>query len=173
VVGQFEEALERVVQAFRSRAWIATRVEVGTADVAYEQGIARENEPGLFGPAAPVGDDVCVVRGCVARCGERPDERVPELDKLTVTEGHVLEIHLRPGRQISGRARLGERWQSGHVVRLQVRLEDGSDRSTEAPRFLEVFVDEVGVRVDDREPPVGEAAEDVARAGRGGKEEGP
>ena len=58
------------------------------------------------------------------------------------------------------------------MVGLHVRLEDGADRCTEAPCLVDVFVHELGVRIDDRELVVREAAEQVARARRGRKENG-
>ena len=37
------------------------------------------------------------------------------------------------------------------MIGLHVRLEDGTDRCAETPCFFEVLVDELGVRIDDRE----------------------
>ena len=64
--------------------------------------------------------------------------------------------------------------ESGHVVGLDVRLEYGPDRRAESPCLLEVLVHEPGVRVDDdSELMVRQAAEQVARAGRGCEEKRP
>jgi hypothetical protein len=38
-------------------------------------------------------------------------------------------------------------------------LEHGADRCAETPRFLDVLVHEVGVRINDRELAVGETAQ--------------
>ncbi len=173
VVGELEQELDRGVQRFRRRLRIAAHVQVGATDVADEERIAGEDEPGLFRTPAPVGDDVGVVRrGVAGRC-ERSHERVPELDDLTVTDRDMLEVDRSPSRQIRGRSGLDERGQPGDVIGLHVRFEDGTDRRTETPGFLEVLVDEVGVRIDDGEPAVREAAELVARAGGGRKEKRP
>ena len=59
------------------------------------------------------------------------------------------------------------------MVRLNVRLEDGRDRRPRSLGGLQVGLDELDVRVDDRERRVREAAEEVARAGGLVVEEGP
>ena len=56
--------------------------------------------------------------------------------------------------------------QPGHVVGLHVRLEDRDDRRALGLGEREVLVDQVDVRIDDREPPVRLAAEQVRGAGR-------
>jgi LysR family transcriptional regulator, low CO2-responsive transcriptional regulator len=52
------------------------------------------------------------------------------------------------------------------VIGLYVRLEHRDDRCADRGRALEVAIDECLVRIDDREPPRGGAAEEVARARR-------
>ena len=148
-------------------------MQVRATDVANEERVAGEDEPGLFRAPAPVGDDVGVVCGRVPGRRERPHDRVPELDHLTVTERDDVEVDRRARREVRRRARLDERRQPGDVIGLHVRLEDGTDRRTEAPCLFEVLVDELGVRIDDRELVVRQAAEQVARARCGGKEKRP
>jgi hypothetical protein len=53
----------------------------------------------------------------------------------------------------------------GDVVGLDVGLDDGGDLGALCFGQRDVFVDEVDVRVDDREPPDGLAAEQVRSAG--------
>ena len=79
-------------------------MQVGPADVADEQRVAGEHEPGLLVATAPVGDDVGVMGGRVPRCRESADDRVAEFDRLTVVQRNVVEGDARPGREVSGRA---------------------------------------------------------------------
>src|SRR5207247_3294900 len=60
----------------------------------------------------------------------------------------------------------------GQMVGLDVCLEDRDDRRSGTRRLLEIAVDELLVRVDDREPRLRQTAEQVARAGRLREEEG-
>jgi ABC-type bacteriocin/lantibiotic exporter with double-glycine peptidase domain len=50
------------------------------------------------------------------------------------------------------------------VVGVEVRLEDGDDRSADPFRRSEVLPDELVVRVAHREPRFRQAAEEIARA---------
>jgi hypothetical protein len=78
-------------------------------------------------------------------------------------EHDVLELDAGIGRQVGGRARArDELGQAGDVVCLHVRLEDRHDWRTQRGRCGEVVVDEVGVRVDDRELGVRASTEQVA-----------
>src|ERR1044072_1603609 len=105
--------------------------------------------------------------GCVAGSCERWNARVPELDELSVGERDVLEIDVRAGRQVRGRAgRLDERGQAGDVVRLDMGLEDGDDPRTCLLGLRQVRVDELLVRVDHCDLPVRETAQQVRRARR-------
>src|SRR5205823_11556131 len=68
--------------------------------------------------------DLGVVGGSVPGGGNRRDDRVSELDHVTVGQRDVLELDPGVGRQIRGRAgALGERRQSGrseeHTSELQ------------------------------------------------------
>ena len=75
----------------------------------------------------------------------------------------MLELDSGVGRQIGGRARArDELGQAGEVVCLHVRLEDRHNRRAQHGRGSEIGVDEVGVRVDDRELGVRAATEQVA-----------
>jgi hypothetical protein len=77
----------------------------------------------------------------------------------------VLESDAGAGRQVGGRARArDELGQAGDVVRLHVSLEDRHDQRPQRCRGREIAVDEVGVRVDDRELGVRAATEQVAGA---------
>jgi hypothetical protein len=173
VVGQLEQTANRAEELPRARLGFSACVEIRTADVADEEGIAREDEPRIFGSPPPIGDDVGVVCGGMPGGGKRPNERVSELDHLTVGERRVLEVDVGADGEVRGRpCRLDERGKPGDVVGLHVRLEDGRDGRARALRRLQIAVDELHVRIDDRERGAGEAAEQVARAGRLLVEEG-
>ena len=128
-------------------------MQVRTADVADEQGVAREHQPRLVVAAAAVGDDIRVVRGCMPRRRQGAHDRVAELDDVRVLERHVRELDAGVPRQVRLRSGRGdERRQAGDVIGLDVRLEHRDDRRACTFRLGEVRVDEVGVGVDDREP---------------------
>ena len=77
----------------------------------------------------------------------------------------MLELHARVDRQIGASAgALHECRQARDVVGLDVRLEHRGDRRADRGRGFEVGVHEVGVRIDDRELRMREAAEQVAGA---------
>jgi hypothetical protein len=167
MVGQLEQPLEACVQQECLAARVAGDVQVGSADVADQERVAAEDKPRLLCPTPPIGDRVCVMRGRVPRRRDRGNERVPELDHIAVGQCNVLELDSGTGRQVSGRARArDELGQAGHVVRLHVRLEDRHDRRAQRGRVGKVAVDELGVRVDDRELGVRPATEQVAGARR-------
>jgi hypothetical protein len=149
-------------------ARIVGDVQVGAPHVADQERVTAEDEPRLVGPAPAIGDRVSVVGGRVAGGGDRRHERVAELDGLSICERDVLELDAGTGRQIWGRAgAVDQRGQSRDVVCLHVRLEDGDDRCTQRGRCRKVVLDEVGVRVYDREFAVRSAAKQVAGAGAG------
>jgi hypothetical protein len=87
----------------------------------------------------------------------------PELDHIPVGQCDVLELDSGVGRQVRGcahaRAELG---QAGEVVCLHVRLEHRHDRCAQRGRCSEVIVDELGVRVDDRQLGLRAATKQVA-----------
>jgi hypothetical protein len=61
--------------------------------------VARKDEPGLGAAAPPVGDRIREVGWSVARCRDRRDDRVPQLNGVTVGKGHVLEVDAGSGGQ--------------------------------------------------------------------------
>ena len=104
-------------------------MEIGTTDVADEKRIAGEDEPRLLRPASAVGHDEREMRGCMTRGCERCDDCVPELDHRAVRKRVVGELDTCPSGEIGGRAGgLDEGGQAGHVIRLDMSLEDGGDR---------------------------------------------
>ena len=168
MVGQLEQPPQARVQEPRLAVRVAGDVQVGPADVADQQRVAAEHQPRLVVAAAPVGDRVGVMGGRVAGRRDRRHDRVAELDHLAVGERDVLELDPGARRQVGGRAgALDERRQPGDVVGLHVRLEHRDDRRADRGRRREVVVDEIDVRVDDRELAVRRAAEQVAGAGAG------
>ena len=105
------------------------------------------------------------MRGGVSGRGERADRRVAQLDDLAVAERDVLERDARPLGQVRrGSGALDELRQAGHVVGLHVRLEHGHDRDALRLGQRDVAVDEVDVRIDDREARLALAPEQVGRA---------
>jgi hypothetical protein len=78
------------------------------------------------------------------------NDRVPELDDLAVRQADVLELDACIGREVRGRPGVDERREPGHMVGLHVRLEDRGDRRPHAFGRLEIGVDELDVRIDNR-----------------------
>ena len=115
-----------------------------------------------------------MVRGSVPRGRERANDRVPELDHVAVVERDVLEVDPGAGGQVRACSRRSnECGQAGDVVGLDMRLEDSRDRGPGPLGLLEVAVDELDVRIHDRECRVAEAPEEVARTRRLFVEKGP
>ena len=140
-------------------------MQVGAADIADQERVAAEQEPRLLGTAPPVGDRVGVVGGCMTRCCDRRHECVPNLDHVAVGERDMLELDARADGYVGGRAgALDQQGQAGDMVGLDVCLKYGHDRRPDLRCRLEVLLDEIGVRVDDREFGVRAAAEQVAGA---------
>ena len=148
-------------------------MQVGAADVADQERVAREDEPRLFGAAAPVGDHVRVVSRRVPGRGKRAHDRVSERDDFPVGERDVFEVDDPAGGQIRRSTGFDKSGKSGDVVCLDVGLKDSADRRSETLRLLEIALDEVEVRIDDGELTVGKAAEEVARTCSRLEEEGP
>jgi hypothetical protein len=141
-------------------------MQVRAPDIADEQRVAGEDEPGLLCSPSPVGDEVRVVRRRVPRRGESANDGVSELDDVTVSEGGMGELDAGLGWKICRRSRcLDQRGKPRHVVGLHVRLEYGRDRSTRPLGCLQVPVHKLNVWIDNGEVRLGEAAEQVARAG--------
>ena len=105
------------------------------------------------------------MRSGVSGGGDRLDLRVAELDHLAVRERTVLEGDSGTLRQVRGRAGTPhELRQPGHVVGLDVRIEHGDDRHALGAGQPDVLVNEVDVRVGDRELAVRLAAEQIRGA---------
>jgi len=163
VVSQLEEPQQACVQQACLPVRVAGNVQVGSTDVADQERVAAEHEPGLLGAAASVGYGVGVVGRRVSRRCDRGHERVAELDRFTVDECDVLERNSRIGRQVGGRTgALDQSGQPRDVVRLYVRLEDGNDRRPQFGRRGQIVVDQIRVRIDHRQLAVRAAAEQVA-----------
>ena len=140
-------------------------MQIGTAHIPDKERVAGEDEPRILGPTAQVGDDVRVVGRRVTRRREGTHERIAEFDPLAVGEFRVLELNWRAGREKRCRTRhLDQRGQSGDMVRLHVRLENGDDRCTRTLGLSQVVVDERLVRIDDCEPSFRQTAEEVRGA---------
>ncbi len=165
-VRQREQPLQRVVQLPGERFRIAAGVQIRPTDVADRQRIAGEDEPEVVSPATKVRDAVSVVSRSMTWSRKRADVRVPELDDVAVGKRLMGELDGRVSREVRRCAGcLDERGQPRHVVCLHVRLENRGDRRARTLRLREVAVDERFVRVDDGEPPVSQAAEEVRAAG--------
>src|SRR5215210_199816 len=169
VIGKPEQSLvQRVVElsGHLLRCLLAVGVEVGASGVPHEQSIAGQDHPRLRA-AGQIGDEIGVMDGGMAGCGDGLDDGVAELDDLPVAEGDMVEADSRVGGEVGRRARaLDQPGQAGDVVGLDVRLKDGDDRDLLPLGQLDVVVDKVGMGIDDREPLLRLAAEEVGRAGR-------
>ena len=158
-VPEREEPLERPEEP--AGALLGVDCEIRARDVAHEERVAGDDEPGLLA-AAPVGDEIRgvlrpVAGGCKSRDGDLADR-----DRVAVGERLVLELDPCAGRHVDGGAgRLGQAALAGDVVGVVVRLEDVGDPEAVLLGELEVGLD-VPFRVDDRRlAPVGD---DVGRA---------
>src|SRR5215210_6162681 len=90
-----------------------------------------------------------------------------EHPRLPAAQGDMVEADSRVGGEVGRRARaLDQRRQTGDVIGLDVRLKDGDDRDLLRLGQLDVVVDKVDMGIDDREPLLRLAAEEVGRAGR-------
>ena len=142
-------------------------MQIRPPDIADEQRIAREDQPRLGVPAARVGDDVGVVRRRMPGRPERTYARVSERDLRAVLEFLVVELDRGPRRQVCRRTRrFDQRRQPRDVVRLNVRLQHSNDRRSGPLRLIEIGIDERFVRIDHRELPLAQAAEEIRRARR-------
>jgi hypothetical protein len=167
VVGEGEQALgQRAIQGAPHvlDAERATGVQVGAPDVADEQRVAGQHEPGLVA-AAVVGDDVGVMRRRVPGRGHREHLGIAEADDIAVGERMVVEGDSGCVGEVGRRARArDELGQPRDVVGVHVGLEDRDDRHALGLRLRDVAVDEVDVRIGHGEGAVGLAAEQVGRA---------
>ena len=117
-------------------------MQVRPPDIADQERVAGENQPGLAVPAATVGHHVRVVGRRMPGRRERAHARVPERKLCAVLELLVLELDPRSSRQVRRRVgRLDERRQPRDVVRLHVRLEHGRDLGADGGRRRQVLVD--------------------------------
>ena len=160
-VAESEEALHRGVQP--ARALLLVDREIGPGDIADEERVARDDEPGLRATAL-VRDQVGGVLGPVARRRERGDRDLPDPHRVPVGQRLVREVDARRGGDVDGRARrLRQPALAGDVVCVVVRLQHVRDREAVLLGEPEVVLD-VPLRVDhDRLAPVrddvGSAAE--------------
>jgi hypothetical protein len=150
VVRQLEQPPDRVEQL--AREWLRPTfgVQVRSANVADEQRVACEDEPGFVRAAAAVADYIRVMGRRVARRGERLHERVTEINRPTVSERRGGELDadaFGKVRRCSGR--LHQRRQAGEVIGLEVRLKDGDDRRANPLGRLEVALNQVDMGIDD------------------------
>jgi hypothetical protein len=122
-------------------------VQIRASRVTDQQCVSRQDEPGLLAPGV-VRYEVGVVGRGVARRDDRPQLGVAELDDLAVVERDMLELHPAVGGHVSDcSGPLDQGGKPGHVVGLEVRLEDGDDRHALCLRERHVVVDQVDVRI--------------------------
>ena len=108
-----------------------------------------------------------MVRGRVARRGDRLQLGVARAHDLAVGERVMLELDAGALRQVGRRAGAGdEGGEARDVVGLHVRLEHGDDLRALRLGQRDVLVDEIDVRVDDGERAVRLAAQEIRGAGR-------
>ena len=155
VVGQRQQPLgQRAVQRARHLldGVLAVGVQVGAAGVADQQRVAGQHEPRLVA-ARVVGDEVGVMRERVAGRGDRLHLGVAELDDLAVGERVMLELDAGALRQIRASRRCARRARAARRRGRPARA-CRTPRRSATPCALgerDVLVDEVDVRVDDRE----------------------
>jgi hypothetical protein len=108
-----------------------------------------------------------MVRRGVPGRGDRLDLGVAEPHGFAVGERVVVELHAGAGRQVRPRAgALHKRRQSRDVIGLHVRLEHRHDRDALGVGQRDVVVDQVDVRIHDRELAVRGAPQQVGGARR-------
>jgi hypothetical protein len=144
---------------------VAGDVQIRAANIADQQRVAAEDEPGLVVAPAPVGNRVGVVRRRMARGRDRGKDGIAELHRITAGERDVRELHSCAGWQIGGRrAAFDERRQAGDVIRLHVRFDHGNDRRTSTFGLVQIRLDQRFVWINHRELALGQAAEQVRGA---------
>jgi hypothetical protein len=167
VIRELEQASHRAKEIASTWLRMSAGMQVGAPDIPDKKRVAGEDEPRLLCSTSPVGDEVGVVRRRVPRRSESANDGVSKLDDVTVIEGGVGELDPSLGWKVGRRSRrLDQRRKPRNVVGLDMRLEDSRDRSTRALSRLDVPVHKLNVGIDDRELRAGEAAEEVAGAGR-------
>ena len=117
------------------------------ADVADEQGITGQREPGFFG-AGRIRDEQGDALGCVTRRMQNAQANVTEFDHIPLSQGFMSIfgsagfVHVNICTRSSSQVGV-----TGNVVRMQMCLDDVSDLQSAALRHIEVFLD-LAVRVD-------------------------
>jgi hypothetical protein len=102
------------------------------------------------------------MRICVTGRGNRLELGVAEPDDLAIGEGMVVELDARARREVRrGAGARHELGQTGDMIGLHVRLEDGDDREVMGTGESEVCVDELEVGIDYRELTTALAAEEI------------
>ena len=102
----------------------------------------------------------------MARRRDGADDRVAQRHDLAVARRVVLEVDPGAFGQVCGRAGArDELGQPGDMIGLDVGVEDARDRCALRLGSRDVVLDEVDVRVDDRERAVRLAPEQVRGAG--------
>ena len=145
-VAEREQALDRLVQA--ARAFLLVDREVGPGDVADEERVARDHEPGLVAPAR-VCDEVGGVLRAMPGRRERGHRDVADRDLVAVAERLVREVDAGRRRHVDrGAGCLREPPLAGDVVGMVVRLEDVRDREAVLLGQAKIVLD-VPFRVDD------------------------
>ena len=120
---RLQQALQRAVEP--ARALLRVDGEVGPGDVAHEERVSGDDEPGLIAPA-PVGDQVGGVLGPVPGRRERRDRDLADATTRSPSaSGSVVEVDAGRRRYVDRRAgRLREPALARDMVGVVVRLED-------------------------------------------------
>jgi hypothetical protein len=146
-VVELEQPLHGAKEA--TRALLRLDREVRPREIRDEEGISREDEPGIVA-AARIGDQIGGVLRTVARRRERADLHVADRDRVAVRDGLVLELDVRVlGDVDRGPRRASEPALARDMVGVVVRLENVADPEVVLVREAEVLV-HVPLRIDDR-----------------------
>jgi len=109
VIRQLEQAAQARMQQARLTPRVARDVQIRAADVADQQRVAAEQEPGIVPAAPPVGDGVRVMGLGMTRGRDGGHHGVAERHDLTVGERGVSELHAAAVGEVPGRAGLDQR----------------------------------------------------------------
>ena len=145
IVEMEKPAEQRVVQRLSERARVIRAREIGAADGADEQRIAREHAHGM----AWLFDEDRDVLERVSRRVEQPEADVADSERVAVGGFPKRELQIRARSRDDGGAEARELARAGDEVRVSVRFDRERNRQALALRGARIHVD-VAPGIDDR-----------------------